>query len=62
MALLTEKMRLREDIGFTSLDLAEFTVRVEDVFETDVFADGVVSTVGEVAAKLRSKGRRRAEG
>lgn len=44
--------RLREDIGFTSLDLAEFTVRIEEKFRVDVFADGLVHTVGEVEAKI----------
>ena len=34
---------LRDDIEFTSFDLAELTVRIED---------GLVSTVGEVYAKL----------
>ena len=45
-------MRLREDIGFDSLDLAELTVRIEEAFEVDVFADGLVSTIGEIEAKL----------
>jgi len=49
---LTAELRLREDLGFVSLDLAELTVRIEDTFGVDVFADGVVSTVGEIEAKL----------
>ncbi len=44
--------RLREDLGLDSLDLAELTVRVEEAFEVDVFADGVVRTVGEIEDKL----------
>lgn len=44
--------RLREDLGFESLDLAELTVRIEERFGVDVFADGLVNTVGEIAAKL----------
>jgi acyl carrier protein len=44
--------RLREDIGFDSLDLAELTVRIEDAFEVDVFADGLVSTIGEILEKI----------
>jgi acyl carrier protein len=47
--------RLREDIGFDSLDLAELTVRIEEAFEVDVFADGIVRTVGEIEAKLAAK-------
>lgn len=45
---LVPSMRLREDIGFESLELAEFTVRIEEKFGVDVFADGLVTTVGEV--------------
>ena len=45
--------RLREDIGFKSLDLAEFTVRIEERFGVDVFADGLVNTIGEIEERLR---------
>jgi acyl carrier protein len=45
-------LRWREDIGFDSLDLAELTVRIEEKFGVDVFADGVVTTVGEVGQKI----------
>jgi acyl carrier protein len=44
--------RLREDLGFESLDLAELTVRIEERFGVDVFEDGLVNTVGEIAGKL----------
>lgn len=47
--------RLREDIGLASLDLAELTVRIEDRFGVDVFADGLVSTVGEVNDKIAQR-------
>jgi len=43
---------LWNDLGFTSLDLAELTVRIEDVFDIDIFEDGIVSTVGEIYQKL----------
>ena len=45
--------RLREDCQLDSLDLAELTVRIEEACGVDVFADGVVRTVGEIEAKLR---------
>ena len=49
--------RLREDIGLESLDLAELTVRIEEKFGMDVFADGLVQTVGEIQEKIgRAKG------
>lgn len=44
--------RLREDYGFTSFDLAELTVKIEDEFDVDIFEDGLVNTVGEIIAKL----------
>ena len=49
-------LRLREDIGFDSLDLAELTVRIEDKFSVDVFADGLVHTAGEIEDKLSRAG------
>ena len=48
------KSSLRNDIGFDSLDLAELTVRVEAEFDIDIFADGLVNSVGEVMDKLKS--------
>jgi len=52
LATLSPELRLHRDVGFESLDLAELTVRIEARFGVDVFADGVVHTVGEVQAKL----------
>lgn len=43
---------LRDDLGFTSFDLAELTVNIEDEFDIDIFEDGLVNTVGEIFAKL----------
>jgi acyl carrier protein len=52
---LTTEMRLREDLGLNSLELAVLTVRLEGIFGIDVFASGLVTTVGEVLAKLPSQ-------
>lgn len=49
---IKEDDNLRNDLGFTSFDLAELTVRLEDEFDIDVFEDGLVNTVGEIFAKL----------
>lgn len=43
---------LRNDLGLTSFDLAELTVRVEDEFDVDIFEDGLVNTIGEIYEKL----------
>ena len=45
--------KLREDLGFTSFDLAELTVNIEEEFDIDIFEDGLVNTVGEIYAKLQ---------
>ncbi len=49
---LNESDKLRDDLGLTSFDLAELTVRIEDEFDIDIFEDGLVNTVGEIYAKL----------
>jgi acyl carrier protein len=46
------EIRLRDDLGFDSLDLAILGVRVEAVFGVDVFKEGVVSTLEELAQRL----------
>lgn len=53
LAQLNDTDDLRDDIGFNSFDLAELTVRIEDEFDTDIFEDGLVSTIGEVYSKLK---------
>ena len=44
---------LRDDLGFTSFDLSELTVRIEDEFDIVIFEDGIVSTVGDILNKLK---------
>lgn len=50
---LNETDNLRNNLGLTSFDLAELTVRIEDEFDIDIFEDGLVNTVGEIFAKLQ---------
>jgi len=49
---LTDRLHLRNDIGFESLDLAELTARIEAEFDVDIFEDGIVNTIGEINAKI----------
>ncbi len=49
---IKETDRLREDYGFTSFDLAELTVKIEDEYDIDIFEEGLVNTVGEIFEKL----------
>jgi len=54
LEVINEDTKLREDLGFASFDLAELTVKIEDEFDIDIFEDGLVSTVGEIFAKLEA--------
>jgi acyl carrier protein len=45
---LNNEMDLRNDLGFDSFDLAELTVRIEDEFDIDIFANGLVNNIGQV--------------
>ncbi len=40
------------DLGFDSIDLAVLGVRIEAVFGIDVFREGIVETLDEVAVRL----------
>ncbi len=53
ITILTGEENLREDLGLTSLDLAELTVKIEDETGIDIFEDGLVSTVKEIFQKLK---------
>jgi len=48
----TEETHLRDHLELDSLDLAEFTVRIEKETGIDVFADGIIQTIGEVDQRL----------
>ena len=43
---------LKDDLGFDSIELAQLTVIIEDVFDVDVFEDGLISSVGEILTKI----------
>ena len=49
---LKPEMNLRDDLGLSSFDLAELTVKIEDEYDIDIFEDGLVSTVGEIYSKF----------
>ena len=46
--VISERMDLRNDLGFDSFDLAEFTVRIEEKLGVDVFEKGLVNNIKEV--------------
>jgi acyl carrier protein len=43
---------LKQDLDLDSLDLAVLTVKIEAETGIDVFAEGIVETVGQLLAKL----------
>jgi acyl carrier protein len=47
---------LRNDLGFDSFDLAELTVRTEEAFGVDIFAEGIVNTIGEIEQIIAQNG------
>lgn len=49
---LDSKLSLREDLNFDSFDLALLTAKVEDLFDVDIFEDGVIDTIDEILKKL----------
>jgi len=53
LKIIENNNTLMGDIGFDSLDLAEFTVRCEVEFGVDIFEDSIVSTIEEVMQKLK---------
>jgi acyl carrier protein len=55
LEIFNESQDLRNDLGFDSFDLAELTVRIEDVTGIDIFSNGIISTVGQVYSKVNEK-------
>ena len=51
---LEDDLSLTDDLGLDSLDLAEMTVRLEEMYGVDVFEEDVVDTVEDVLMKLES--------
>tara|TARA_R100000008_G_scaffold56460_1_gene34751 strand:- start:1297 stop:1521 length:225 start_codon:yes stop_codon:yes gene_type:complete len=49
---INSSLHLRNNLGMDSIALAELAVRIEDLFDVDVFEDGLVETVGEIIEKL----------
>ena len=49
---LDNSMNLKDDLGMDSFMMAELTVEIEDETGIDIFADGIVNTVGDVIGKL----------
>lgn len=53
LVTLEQTISLRNDLEFDSLNLAEFTVKVEDEFDVDIFEDGFVDLISEVLEKIK---------
>ncbi|MVO98631.1 acyl carrier protein [Paenibacillus lutrae] len=47
----------RDELGFDSFDLAELTVRIEDLYQVDIFEqDNRVDTVDQVIERIQVHG------
>ena len=51
---LNKNTKLREDLGFDSLDLAELTVKIESEFDIDIFENEIINTVEEIYSILKN--------
>lgn len=49
---LERNTSLRKNLKFDSLDLAVLTAKIEDIYDIDVFEDGVIDTVEEIIEKI----------
>jgi acyl carrier protein len=49
---INDSMNLKNELGFDSFMLAELTVEIEEEVGIDIFADGVVNTIGDIRKKL----------
>ena len=49
---IDKNLSLRDDLGFDSLDLAELTVNCEIEYDTDIFEDGIVVSIGDLLQKI----------
>ena len=45
---LEDNYKLREDLSLDSFDLAELTVIIEEEFNVDIFADGIVENILQI--------------
>ena len=41
-------LSLRKDLGFDSLDLAELTAKLENIYGIDIFENGIIDRVSEI--------------
>lgn len=52
---LPDNLHLQKDLGFSSFDLAELTVKIEDACDIDIFENGIVHTVGDIRNVLSAE-------
>lgn len=54
---INDETSLRKDLNFDSLDLAELTVKIEDIFDVDIFENRIVDTVKDIKEELEHGGK-----
>lgn len=50
---LNDETSLRK-IGFDSFDFAELTVKIEDLFDVDIFENRIVNTIKEIKEEIEN--------
>jgi len=48
--VITTEKNLRDDLNLESIELAILTVRIEDIFDVDIFANSFPKTFGEICS------------
>jgi len=51
---LNDATSLRRDLGFDSFDFAELTVKIEDIFDIDIFENRIVDTLAEIKEEMKN--------
>lgn len=52
--VISDTTSLRSELGFDSFDLAELTVKIEDIFNVDVFENRIVDTLEEIREEIEN--------
>jgi len=52
---ITDEKKLRDDLNLKSIELAVLTVRIEDLFDVDIFENSFPKTFGEICSIVINK-------
>lgn len=52
---LDPNLDLRDDLGFDSITLAQLTVKIESLYNVDIFEDGLIRNIQEIYDKVNRR-------